>query len=73
MEILKKLGTLIEQATSDSHNEPPVELYAKILTIIQSRVDMYIFLKVGPSIPSTQYRNDWSLRTRKFFSSVSTF
>lgn len=41
MEITKQLGTLIEQATSDSHIEPPVALYEKILALINSRVDMY--------------------------------
>ena len=41
MEIVKQLGSMIEQATSDSHQETPVQLYSKILTIIQTRVDMY--------------------------------
>ena len=40
MEITKQLGSLIEQATNDSHNESPLALYSKILTIINSRVDM---------------------------------
>ena len=40
MEIVKQLGTLVEQATSDSHEEAPVQLYGKILTVVQSRVDM---------------------------------
>ena len=40
MEILKQLGALVEQATSDQHQEPPLELYGKILTIVHTRVDM---------------------------------
>ena len=40
MEIVKQLGTLVEQATNDSHEQSPLQLYGKILTIVQSRVDM---------------------------------
>ena len=41
MELVKQLGSLVEQATSDSHQDTPLQLYSKILTIIQTRVDMY--------------------------------
>lgn len=40
MEITKQLGTLVEQATSDSHTDTPINLYEKILDLINSRVDM---------------------------------
>lgn len=40
MEILKQLGTLVEEATNDSHEQAPLHLYDKILTIVHSRVDM---------------------------------
>lgn len=40
MELTKQLGALVEQATSDSHIDPPVHLYEKILAVINSRVDM---------------------------------
>ena len=50
MEIVKQLGVLVEQATNDSHKESPVELYSKILTVVQSRVDMYFYLDKGPNM-----------------------
>lgn len=41
MEVIKQLGALVEQATSDTHEEPPMELYQKILQLIRIRADMY--------------------------------
>ena len=52
MEIVKQLGSQIEQATSDAHQETPLQLYSKILTMVQSRADMYFYLYSGPSMPS---------------------
>ncbi len=53
----KQLGTLVEEATSDSHTQPPLAIYDKVLALINSRVDMYDLSHPGPNIPSTQSPN----------------
>ncbi len=40
MEKIKQLNTLIDQACSDTHKEPPLNLYSDILNMIESRVDL---------------------------------
>lgn len=57
MEMTKQLGTLVEEATSDSHTQPPLAIYDKVLALINSRVDMYDLSHPGPNIPSTQSPN----------------
>ena len=51
MDLLKQLGVLVEQATSDSNQEAPVPVYDKVLGIIQSRVDMYPPLTQAQAYP----------------------
>lgn len=72
MELLKQLGTLIEQATNDANTEPPVTHYERILDIINSRVDMYSSPHAGPNIPSMESQSASASRTRKSCFSAST-
>jgi hypothetical protein len=34
MELIKQLGNLVEQATSDVNNDPPIQIYEQIMDII---------------------------------------
>ena len=66
MEMLKQLGVLIEQATNDANQEPPVAQYERILDLINSRVDMYLLLlSAGPNIPSMESPNASASRTKR--------
>ena len=56
--MLKQLGVLIEQATNDANQEPPVAQYERILDLINSRVDMYLLC-----YPQAQTYHQWSLQT----------
>lgn len=50
MDLLKELGKLIEQATSDANPTAPIQTYEKILALINSRVDMYFRCELGLNI-----------------------
>ena len=73
MEIVKQLGSLVEQATSDAHQETPLQLYSKILTIVQSRADMYLYSHSGPSMSSMPSPKDSVSRTKKYSTTALTF
>lgn len=65
MENIKKLGSLIDKATSDAHDRIPEPLQQEILILINSRADMYHPTDLGPSMPSIAFQKGWPSRTRK--------
>lgn len=73
MEILKQLGSLVEQATGDQHQEPPLELYGKILTIVHTRVDMYLLFDSGLNMSSMQSPKGSYSRTKECSANASIY
>lgn len=65
MEMLKQLGVLIEQATNDANQEPPVAQYERILDLINSRVDMYLLFASRPKHTINGVSKRLSLKNKK--------